>query len=354
MASALCPGGKAQALSKARDVVCAAAGLAVSNRIPNAALIGSKRHGKERTDRSKVMAKDLASAGRLDKHALRPLLQRKDAPASFWLLGHISLLALSSLLLWSSLGSWWLVATLPLQGLILIFLFAPLHEAIHGTAFASAWKNRWLGWFCGLWLVLPPNYFRAFHLTHHAHTQDPAKDPELITPKPETWRQALVYHSGFPYWKAQTLGLLQAAAGRLQGNFITSRAAPVIKREARIVLAIYATFAAGSLLLWTDLLLWLWIIPALIGQPILRAYLLAEHWDCPQVPDMRANTRTTLTNSAVRFLAWNMPYHAEHHAYASVPFHALPKLHRLIEPELQVISPGYLSVQRSFWKRILS
>lgn len=298
------------------------------------------------------MAKDLAARERLDKHALRPLLQRKDGPASLWLLGHLSLLTLSSILLWMSLGTWWLIATLPLQALLLIFLFAPLHEAIHGTAFATGWKNRWLGWLCGIWLLLPPNYFRAFHLAHHAHTQDPRKDPELSTPKPTSWGQALAYHSGFPYWKAQVLGLLQAASGRLQAGFITSRSAPVIKREAQIVLAIYAVFALGSLVLWSGLLFWLWVLPALIGQPVLRAYLLAEHWDCPLVPDMRANTRTTLTNTAVRFLAWNMPYHAEHHAYASVPFHALPKLHRLIEDELEVVSPGYLSVQRDFWSRI--
>ena len=31
---------------------------------------------------------------------------------------------------------------------------------------------------------------------------------------------------------------------------------------------------------------------------------------------------------------WNMPYHAEHHAYPSVPFHALPQLHKALDSEL--------------------
>ncbi len=298
------------------------------------------------------MAQDLAAAARLDKHTLRPLLARSDRMAGLWLAGHLLLLALSSLLLWSSIGTWWLLLTLPLQGVVLIFLFAPLHEAIHGTAFATPWMNRWLGWFCGLLLVLPPNYFRAFHLAHHAHTQDPEKDPELLAPKPATWREALLYHSGIPYWRAQVVGLVQAARGRLEAGFITSRAAPVIRREARIVLCVYAALLAASLLLASPLLLWLWVLPALIGQPVLRAYLLAEHWDCPLVPDMRANTRTTLTGPLVRFLAWNMPYHAEHHAYPSVPFHALPALHRLIAPDLAVVAPGYISVQSDFWSSL--
>ncbi|WP_246694633.1 fatty acid desaturase, partial [Mesorhizobium sp. M2D.F.Ca.ET.147.01.1.1] len=70
--------------------------------------------------------------------------------------------------------------------------------------------------------------------------------------------------------------------------------------------------------------------PALLGQPFLRLYLMAEHGRCPLVANMLENTRTTLTNWFVHKLAWNMPYHAEHHAYPGVPFHQLPEFHRLI------------------------
>ncbi len=30
-----------------------------------------------------------------------------------------------------------------------------------------------------------------------------------------------------------------------------------------------------------------------------------------------------------------MPYHAEHHAYPAIPFHALPKLHEEIVEEIK-------------------
>ena len=46
-----------------------------------------------------------------------------------------------------------------------------------------------------------------------------------------------------------------------------------------------------------------WILPAVLGQPWLRLYLLAEHTGCPLVPDMLANTRTTFTNPVVKALA---------------------------------------------------
>ena len=53
------------------------------------------------------------------------------------------------------------------------------------------------------------------------------------------------------------------------------------------------------------------------------------------------NTRTTLTNRLVRWVAWNMPYHVEHHVAPQVPFHALPALHALTRPHLRHVEHGY-------------
>jgi len=92
-----------------------------------------------------------------------------------------------------------------------------------------------------------------------------------------------------------------------------------------------------------------WVIPALLGQPWLRLYLLAEHTGCPAVADMFRNTRTTLTIPLLRWLAWNMPYHAEHHVAAAVPFHQLPALHRLLRERIVVLTPGYLAFHRQWW-----
>jgi fatty acid desaturase len=121
-----------------------------------------------------------------------------------------------------------------------------------------------------------------------------------------------------------------------------------------VLLACYALVAAASLALRSDLALVLWVYPALLGQPVLRLYLLAEHAGCPEVPDMLSNTRTTRTNALLRFLAWNMPYHAEHHLLPSVPFHALPALHKEIAHRIQTLSPGYASVHRDLVGRLLT
>ena len=92
----------------------------------------------------------------------------------------------------------------------------------------------------------------------------------------------------------------------------------------------------------------------LLGQPFLRAYLLAEHARCPHVANMLENTRTTFTTALVRLIAWNMPFHAEHHAYPAVPFHKLPRFHEFVRQHLRTTERGYVQVQpqvrgRSAW-----
>jgi fatty acid desaturase len=234
-----------------------------------------------------------------------------------------------------------------LHGVLLTFLFAPLHETIHRTAFRGRWLNDATAWLCGLALALPPGYFRAFHFAHHRHTQDPARDPELADPKPESLWAYVRHVSGLPYWCSRLATLARHACSRVDEPFITARLRPRIVREARLYLAVYGAILIVSIVTGSPAALVFWLIPALLGQPFLRCYLLAEHTGCPLVADMLRNTRTTRSLALVRHLAWNMPYHAEHHAYPWLPFHALPAAHRLLEPNIAVQASGYLAVNRA-------
>ena len=75
----------------------------------------------------------------------------------------------------------------------------------------------------------------------------------------------------------------------------------------------------------------------------MRLIRMSEHGSCEWVADLRKNTRTTLTPAPVRWLAWNMPFHAEHHAIPNLPFHALPALHEELAPHLAHLDQGYLA-----------
>lgn len=241
----------------------------------------------------------------------------------------------------------WPVLLLP-QGILIIFLFTALHEAIHDTAFRSSTLNQIAANICGFLVFIPPIWFRYFHLAHHRHTHDPDNDPELMSPKPATLWQYAKYLSGIPLWTGMAKVIVGAAFGRASDPYIPEKGRQKVVREARIYVALYAALLAASLALQTTALLWVWIVPALLGQPFLRAYLLAEHARCPHVANMLENTRTTFTNSVVRFIAWNMPFHAEHHAYPSVPFHRLPDFHAVVREHLKTTERGYARLHSGY------
>jgi fatty acid desaturase len=283
----------------------------------------------------------------LEREQLRLWSRRSDVPGLIHLAGHAAALAATGSLVWLARGTPWIWPAMVPHGVVLIFLFTPLHECIHRTAFKTRALNEAVAFVLGLLIVLPREYFRAFHFAHHRFTQDPVRDPELAAPKPANVRQWLWQVSGLPYWIAQGRGLVGHAFGRTPENFYKDkRQRRAVVVEARIILAIYAVVLLGSIAAGSDAALVYWVVPALLGQPALRLYLMAEHGLCPLVPDMLENTRTTYTNPLLRALAWNMPYHAEHHAYPAVPFHRLPEVNRAIAPRLKVTAPGYIAVHR--------
>lgn len=283
----------------------------------------------------------------LGREELRELCRRSDAAGALQLCRHAAIIAVTATgIAWAG-WSWWLPPALFGHGVALVFLFAPLHETIHRTAFKSRQANLATAWICGLILAIPPTDFRHFHWAHHRHTQDPARDPELATPKPATTAQYLIHLSGLPYWRDRVAALTRQALGRPDAGYLPARDHRRVTMEARVFLSLYggALLVAGVTAKPALLLLY-WVIPVLLAQPVLRAFLLAEHTACPEVPDMTRNTRTTLTDYPVRLLGWNMPFHTEHHLHPSVPFHALPRLHAIVVARLAHLSPGYRAAHR--------
>jgi fatty acid desaturase len=283
----------------------------------------------------------------LDGQAKAALTARSDAAGLWHLAGHWGAILIVGWLIAAQVPGWWVL--LPVQGVLLIFLFTLLHETTHQTPFANTRLNEMVGRVCGFILFLPLTWFRYFHLAHHRWTNIPGKDPELDGEKPAT-RAAFWWHvTGLPVWWSQLRTLWALVSGGIVGAYVPAGALPRARAEARVMALGYG-FVLLSVFL-NPLLFWVWLLPIVLGQPTLRLYLLAEHGDCPQVTNMFENTRTTFTTSVMRFLAWNMPYHAEHHVYPAVPFHKLPALHGLMKDELRVTAEGYGAFAREFLAR---
>lgn len=298
----------------------------------------------------------MTTASAIDRDTLAALTRRSDAAGWRRLGAHALILAATGAVVWQAHGTPWIWPAMLAHGIALVLLFAPLHETIHRTAFASRAVNEAIAFVLGALILLPREYFRAFHFAHHRFTQDPARDPELAMPKPATVRQWLWVASGLPYWIGQARLVAGQALGRTPEDFYKSDSQRrTVAAEARILLALYAAVLALSLVARSDAALILWVVPALLGQPFLRLFLMAEHMLCPLDPaDMWRNSRTTRSNVLVRFLAWNMPYHGAHHAYPSVPFHALPALDRLVADGEKTTAPGYIAAQAQILRSLSS
>jgi fatty acid desaturase len=290
----------------------------------------------------------------LSNEALRELQTRSDVRGTMRLLVHLACLIAAGW--WVAIATGWL--TLPavfVLGLVQVALFAPAHETMHQTAFASRRANAVVGWLTSAPSLLNAQFYTAFHLAHHRHTQIPDLDPELLSPPPDSLGGYIARVLGWPFWRLRLTVVADSWRGDLSRYpYVTAAAAPAIMRSVRAMSLVMAGGAIGSALLfgWTTPLLF-WIGPQLLGQPPLRAYLLAEHTGCSHDRDGLTNTRTTLTAWPVRLLMWNMPYHAEHHMYPSIPFHRLPDAHREIRTCPGFVQNGYVRWNMKFLNSLL-
>jgi fatty acid desaturase len=286
---------------------------------------------------------------------LRALQKRSNGPATRFLVGHLVLLAVTSALIWWALPSWWALMPMFLQGSLIVFLFAPMHECSHGTAFKTRKLNTAVAMFCGFVNMRPALYFRYRHSAHHSYTQDPERDPDQV-PFPETLGGYLGEVLGMQFWPKMVGTLYRGFTGRYNARektFIPQNERGRVSAEVRVFVLIYAVIAIVTILTGTwQIPLLYWLVPRFMAEPVLRTFRIAEHTGMEEGPNLLSNTRTTLTNRFVRFVYWNMPFHAEHHLAPSVPFHSLPRMHQTMPADTLVPAKGYIRVHRDLIRRV--
>jgi fatty acid desaturase len=285
---------------------------------------------------------------------LRALSVRSDTRGATQLGVHVVLLAGTGWLVTVAPG-WTILPTMLLLGIVQASLFAPLHETMHLTAFASRRANAMAGWLVACPSLLNWHFYAAFHLAHHRFTQEQARDPELTPPPPAGVGGYLARVAAVNYWRARFKLIADAWRGDLSAYpFIATYARARVVSSVRWMCVFVVALALGAAVLigwWVPLAFW--IGPQLLAQPLLRLYLLTEHTGCSEDADGLTNTRTTLTNPLVRLLMWNMGFHAEHHLYPSVPFHRLVDAHRALRDRLGVIQHGYARWHWCYLKNLL-
>lgn len=292
----------------------------------------------------------------LTPQQLNQLNTRSNLKGVLQLVGHLGVIGVSGYF-WgtsSNNGNWLLaLPCLVIYGFSFAAMFAPLHECSHRTAFGNNRVNDAVCWVAGLLSFYNSAFFRRYHKWHHRFTQISGKDPELEGLQPTSLWTYLVVVSGLPWWQGKVKAHYKVATGQLDDYpFIPAAARQEVMASTRWQLGIYAGAIALSVAVGQPWFLVYWLLPLLVGQPILRAILLAEHTGCTYDENSLANTRTTMTLWPMRFLMWNMSFHAEHHLYASIPFHALPAAHTRLRPYLAQVDQGYIKVNRDIMSHL--
>jgi fatty acid desaturase len=223
--------------------------------------------------------------------------------------------------------------------------FACEHETVHNTAFKSKFWNSLAARLSGLVQIYAPSMFQELHFTHHRYTHVPGKDPEISfggKPIPSSISSLPMYFSwisGLPLFIMKFIMFLGGIFG--MPEFFRKAVFPFFRPRMRLsmfldcllLLAVHGTIITLAILLSPGF--WFIYSGILFGHCVLSVYLVPEHNGLSHEGNIMEKTRSMQTSNLLRSLMWNMPYHAEHHAYPAVPFHALPALRKELEEEIQ-------------------
>lgn len=292
----------------------------------------------------------------LSNEALKNLNTRSTPKGVLQLLSHFAILGISGYLWGTNVGhNWWIaIPALVVYGFGFAAMFAPMHESSHRTAFENNLLNDAVCWLAGVLSFYNGAFYRRYHKWHHRYVQDFDNDPELSDPMPQTLTDYLIMLSGATWWWGKLKTHYRVATGQLEDYpYISEDARDSVMFAVRSQLAVYGIAIAISILAHQPWFITYWLFPLMVGQPILRMILLSEHTGCTHDTNPLTNTRSTKTLFPIQFLMWNMPFHAEHHLYPSIPFHQLPAAHEQLRDHFTYKDQGYVEVNYSFAKNLV-
>jgi len=327
---------------------------AQETRLKDYSLVGS--------DTALAISRGLAEAdwycSPVSRDNLRELLTRKDWPGirdSIIYFGLLIGLAWATLILW---GSWWALIPMMMYGVLYASASdARWHESSHGTAFKSDWLNNLLYEVASFMVLRESVPWRWSHTRHHSDTIIVGRDPEIAVPRPPSLKEMALKCVNFRAFRRYIIHLTLHCLGRIgkeEGSFIPESEYPKVFVRARIYVLIYAVIFGLCIYYQTWLPLVFVLGPNLYGAWLMPIYGWTQHAALAEnVLDHRLNCRTVKMNFIHRFLYWNMNYHLEHHMFPLVPYHQLPKLHKLIKDDCPEPYPSLWATYREIIPAVL-
>ena len=200
--------------------------------------------------------------------------------------------------------------------------FTVVHDAVHRAVSRRRWLNEAVGSAATLILFGPFSAFRRNHLRHHAHTNDPEKDPD--------------------FWVAGSTatGTFLRCLVMLQMHYIlyfrdALRGDLAWPRTAAVIPVIAGLFLLGGMKGWAGEMLLYWFLPAQLAVAALA--FLFDYW--PHRPHAERGRLRDTAAIAPRpldplFLAQNL--HLVHHLIPTIPWYRYRPAFAALEPGLRL------------------
>ena len=222
-----------------------------------------------------------------------------------------------------------------------------MHECSHHSFFTKTRWNCFIGhWFAGMPVLVPLDFYRPYHLKHHAKTgsdEDPdfANIEQYPVSRKSFVRKVFRDFVGLSGIKMLYGMLFFVLPGR-QGSTVSlgvNEEDGAYNQSWQRNFAHVALFHGLAIALFTvlgqPLLYVYWWVAYVFFYPfIVRVRQIAEHGAMPAFAseDVRDTTRTTIARWWERalFAPNYVNYHCEHHFLPTVPSYNLPKMHRLL------------------------
>lgn len=196
----------------------------------------------------------------------------------------------------------------PLLAVGYYMIFTVLHESMHGIAHRNRALNTALGRVAGFALMLPLPVFRAVHLAHHSHTNDPVRDPDMIVARRPVWFRPVWFMLTPFHYRGMVYG-----GGGLRNRSAVIEAACT---ETAIVGVMVACVATGHGIL----LVQAWALPS-----VLAILWLALTFDL--LPHLPHTTRERYYDTRIypgrllNALLLGQNYHLIHHLWTTIPWY---------------------------------
>lgn len=244
-------------------------------------------------------------------------------------------LAFVVVLLWSGSTALYLLGSLPAGvaftcNMLAAYMgFTVMHEAAHGNIRAKQ-RGRGLetllGWISGFLLTVPFSVFRRLHLTHHAFTNDPDKDPDYWVAAASPWgiglRSASIIVGYYYHFAKHFPQAANARERRYQWQSLSGFG------------FVYLITGLGIYHLGLAVVMTLYWGPALAASALLA---FGFNW----LPHHPHREQGKYRHTRIFDRAWLSPlllaqnYHLIHHLHPGLPFYQYARAYRLMKTELQ-------------------